>query len=211
MFYPQKASKYTEEEHTERISKLVEERYINENKKYTGYKVFPLYNESEELAYFLIELEPVGYVYVQINTTYLFLQMFGGVSMYTRDDGRPWQRYKICEDGQDSMSNEDGQWEVEKNEYGYAAYPNKRWEIDETGEFVYYVDSHFKIANIENEKRYLLKIYEGSSTGFIPAVKRGDEYLNLVSMEEMEYKKEVKLESYSIAYIAFNCKAMEDL
>ncbi len=208
----QEASSFSEEEHSERISNLVEKRYLNNNEEYTGYKVYPLYNESDELAYFLIELEPSGFVYVKINKTSSLQQLFGGVSMYTRSEGKTWQRYKICEKGKEPLPYEGRQWKIEEaDDYGRIYYPNRRWEIDEDGDFIYYDISHFKVASIENEKRYLLRIKQEGSTYTIPAVKRGEKYLNLVSMEEMEYEYEIASEKYSYAYISFFCKKEYDL
>jgi hypothetical protein len=187
LFVGQSPKFFSEENHIERISKLVNKRYINESDKYTGYKVYPLYNEADELAYFLIELEPFGFVYVKINITYLFLRIFGGASMYTRAGEQTWRRYRIRREGSLPLP-EDRLWKVEMDQMGYSQYPNRRWEVNEAHEFINYNVSHFKAANIENEKRYLLRIEQSSSSGYIPAVKRGDKYLNLVSMEEMKYE-----------------------
>lgn len=46
--------------------------------------------------------------------------------------------------------------------------------------------SHYQVAEIQNEKRYLLRTSQ-ERNGLIPAVKVSDKYINLVSMEEMEF------------------------
>lgn len=73
------------------------------------------------------------------------------------------------------------------------------YETDENGEYIYYTDSHFKVANMENEKKYLLR----DKVAYIAAVKRGDKYLNLVSMEEFEFSYD-NFEKQEHAGISFN-------
>ena len=62
------------------------------------------------------------------------------------------------------------------------------YELDENGELFYRYNSHYKEAKIIGEKRYLLWLAyldNGPSRHkYIPAVKRGDKWLNLISMEE---------------------------
>lgn len=66
-----KASSFTEEEHKKQIEQRLEPQiatwtYGQYKKHYDGFTVYPLYNENEELYYFLIELEPYGF-YVSRN------------------------------------------------------------------------------------------------------------------------------------------------
>ncbi len=76
---------------------------------------------------------------------------------------------------------------------------------DSDGTSIINYNSHFYEAGIEDETRYLLEVTTaGSSTSYlVPAVKRGDLYLNLVSMELFEYQPIVDepLESASIAFV----------
>lgn len=198
----EKASDYSEEEHFERVSALVEKRYIQDNEDYTGYKLYPLYNENDKLAFFLVDLEPRGYVYIQINEK--DLSKSGGRSMYTRGDNECeiWRRYTV-EIGHDAyMTNKRGQ---------LVLCEDTKWITDENGEITDYYDSHFKAANIGNEQRYLLKIYQNGSYGYIPAVKRGERYLNLVSMELMDYESQIEEKKYAIEVIGFIPKAEYNL
>ena len=68
----------------------------------TGFQVFPLYDEADEIKYFLVEFEPYGFLYIRINEKYSTVgSWFGGVgSMYTLSDTEvkmDWSRYIIDE------------------------------------------------------------------------------------------------------------------
>ena len=162
---------YTEEQHLQRINELVEKRYMGEKSEYTSYEVFPLYDQNEKMKYCIVEFEPCGFVWVKIND-FAFLR-----SLYTRDDefiSQKWSRYEYIDTAQTSSSEE-----------------NKKWETDESGERIYYDVSPYKAAGIKDEKRYLLKMEQASlNYATIPAVKRGDKFLNLMDMKEFEYVPE---------------------
>ncbi|MBE7088634.1 MAG: hypothetical protein E7370_03850 [Clostridiales bacterium] len=179
----EKADHYTVDEHIERVSALVEKRYMTENSEYTDYSVYPIYDENNELRYMLIEFKPYGFVYVKINEEKLHFPY--AVSMYVRDtsEGKTWRRYTIEENG------------------------NKTWEVNENGEYINYNSSHFKVANIQDEKRYLLKV----ENNFIPAVKREEKFLNLVSMQEMDYEPTMKASEQAVSEINFISKNYFDL
>ena len=174
------ASRYSEEKHKERISKLVKKRYMTEESEYTSFEVYPLYNEYDELKFFVVEFEPYGYVYVKINEKSNSLL---GLSMYMREsrESREWFRYEVDENSEVLITN--------KNGYGTIYKHRRLTEIQDDGEPVKYKDSHFKVAEIGNERRYFIEIEclpsLGSDEGFVPAVKRGEKYLNLVSMQEL--------------------------
>lgn len=67
--------------------------------------------------------------------------------------------------------------------------------------------SHFSTAGIDKEKRYLLRIRQDDCWHFIPAVKKDDKYLNLVSMEEMTINYENTLTRYIVSGIYFILKS----
>ncbi len=206
MVYPQKPNNYTTEEHIDRISKLVEKRYINESDEYkegeeytgvnyTGYRVYPLYNESENVDFYLVELEPYGYVYISISDTSYILQLINGRKMYSRCGGEgentTWQRYRLL----NQNNTENLQWK--KSNIKKYDYEEILCEVNENGDYVFYDVSHYKAANIENEKRYLLNA-RGS---YIPAVKRNDKYLNLISMLEISYSKDLTIKECSAFFL----------
>ena len=63
-----KAKYYTVEEHTqrvrERMEKRMEEPYYE---TFTGYEVYALYDVNDKLGFFLIELEPHGFLFVIVS------------------------------------------------------------------------------------------------------------------------------------------------
>ena len=78
---------------------------------------------------------------------------------------------------------------------------------DESGQAVIYHESHFKAAGIENERRYLLEIRStitnsSGTDALIPAVKRGEQYLDLVDGALIDYTPGM-VSAYATADIAF--------
>ena len=147
---------YSEKGHYRRIKKRIEERFI-ETGVHKEYELYPLYDENDKLKYFVVDF-PTNYHIIKINEYDLSCL---GVSMYTLSINNPWQRY-VLENGE------------------------KVYEKDEDGNDIFYKQSPYKVAGIKDEKRYLIKIRQGSNSDFVPAVKRGDKYLNLISMKEEE-------------------------
>ena len=182
---------YTEEQHLQRISKLVEKRYMGEKSEYTSYEVFPLYDQNEKMKYCIVEFEPCGFVWVKIND-FAFLK-----SLYTRDEefiSRDWSRYEYIDTTKSLDSDK-----------------NKKWETDESGERIYYKVSPYKAAGVKDEKRYLITIKQESYYTTIPAVKHGDKFLNLMDMKEFEYVEESKIFIYPYFSTGFPPKSFFDL
>ena len=200
---------YSEETHTNRVRELVEKRYMTETSEYTDYELFPLYNENDELAYFLVEFEPFGYVYIRLNSTSSF-RFLGGASFYTRDcyENEVWYPYTVEQGTVGIIHQPDGT---------IQEWKNRKFKYDENGDIISYRDSHFKVAGIENERRYLLEITSiiEHSNRFpfrhIPAVKRGDAYLNLVSMEELVFTPGMVSDHDAISKVDFIVKKYFDL
>ena len=147
---------YSEKGHYRRIQKRIEERFI-ETGVHKEYELYPLYDEEDKLRYFVVDF-PTNYHIIRINKYDLGCL---GVSMYTLSINNPWQRY-VLENGE------------------------KVYEKDKDGNDIFYNQSPYKVAGIKDEKRYLIKIRQGSNSDYVPAVKRGDKYLNLISMKEEE-------------------------
>ena len=147
---------YSEKGHYRRIQKRIEERFI-ETGVHKEYELYPLYDENDKLKYFVVDF-PTNYHIIRINKYDLGCL---GVSMYTLFETDPWQRY-VLENGE------------------------KVCEKDKDGNDIFYNQSPYKVAGIKDEKRYLMCVQQDSNFNYVPAVKRGDKYLNLISMKEEE-------------------------
>ena len=187
------ASYYTEEQHLQRISELVEKRYMSGDYDYMSYEVFPLYDQNEEMHYCVVEFKPHGFVWVKINERNLNYKGLNG--MYSRRETDEWSRYEYIDTTQTSS--------YEKN---------KKWETDESGKRIYYNVSPYKAADIKDEKRYFLTIKQGEyNESLIPTVKRGDKFLNLMDMKEFEYVSESETYKYPESNASFIPKKYFDL
>ena len=188
------ASFYSEKQHIRRVKKRAEKRYLSEGSEYTGLEVYPLYNEHDELKYMLIELEPQGFVYVVIHE-----KAYPWRSMYTRSSTKVewWMPYRVKEGAMEKVIGGDGRVHQDGN---------REYFRDQNGQAIIYHQSHFKVAGIENERRYILEIVPtvdlGFSYGRIPAVKRGEKYLNLVDGSLIDYEPGMEA-AYAVAGITF--------
>lgn len=199
---------YSEEQHMQRIRERAEERFLGEDSEYTGLEVYPIYNEYDELKYALIEFEPQGFLYVLIREGITF-ELISGVGMYLCSDMEPeesWMPYRVKEGFNDEMIDEDGH---------KTTYNDCELFRDEKGDVIVYHQSHFKVAGIENERRYLLSIVSVShgsgSDALIPAVKRGEQYLNLVDGILIDYEPGMQSATYAVEHLSFIPKSDFDL
>lgn len=196
-----RASSYTEEEHIARVTERAKERFLGEGSEYTGLEVYPVYNEYDELNYMLIEFQPQGFLYVLIDR-----EQFPW-KMYTLSNMQPesWMPYRVKEGAIDVITDENGD---------QISYENRELFRDESGQAVIYHESHFKAAGIEGERRYLLltiaTVYVGRTNGLIPAVKRGEQYLDLVDGALIDYTPGME-SAYATADIGFINKPDFDL
>lgn len=183
------SNNYSESEHIQRVTNLAKKRYIQENTPYSDLHVYPLYNKNDKLEYFLIEMEPYGYDYIKLHDNDF------GHSLYTRNASNnwPWARYVV----------EIGSWAYLKDDNGIIRdFKDRRWtELDENNDPIIYKCSHFKAADIQDERRYLLDVDQDTEYGWMPAVKRNGRYLNLLSMDYMDYKYSVDTKKWPIAGI----------
>ena len=198
---------YSEEQHIQRVRERAEERYLGEGSEYTGLEVYPVYNEYDELKYMLIELEPQGFMYVRIEKDSTF-EWLSGVGMYLCSELEPvsWMPYRVKEGMREEVVDENGHTSI---------YTDRELFRDENGNAIIYHQSHFKVAGIENERRYLLSIVSVShgsgSDALIPAVKRGDQYLNLVDGTLIDYEPGMQSATYAVEYLYFIPKPDFDL
>ena len=197
------SSMYSEEQHIRRIRERAEERYLGEESAYTSLEVYPIYNEYDELKYALIEFEPQGFLYVAIGD-----RSYPWKGMYTLSTTEPegWMPYRVKEGLKEEVTDENGH---------VTTFYDREFFRDESGQVIIYQQSHFKVAGIANERRYILSIvstvpglYGGSR---IPAVKRGEQYLNLVDGNLMDYEPGMESATYAVADITFIGKSYFDL
>lgn len=198
------SSVYSEEQHLERVKERAEERFLGEDSEYTGLEVYPLYNEYDKLKYVLVELEPQGFMYVRIND-----KEYPWRGMYTMSSLEPefWIPYQMKEGAREDVFDADGNLIYQTTDREYYR--------DENGQVFVYHQSHFKVAGIENERRYLLAfistLHGGHTRMLMPAVKRGEQYLNLVDGKLMDYEPEIESATYASVDFAFIGKSAFDL
>ena len=194
---------YSEEQHMRRIRERAEERFLGEDSEYTGLEVYPIYNEYDELKYALIEFEPQGFLYVHIAE-----REYPWKGMYTLSDkeSESWMPYRVKDGAQEDIIDENGNI--------IAQTFNREYIRDENGQVFVYHQSHFKVAGVKDERRYFLStvatVYVGQTNGLIPAVKRGEQYLDLVDGAMIDYTPGME-SAYAIADIAFINKSDFDL
>ncbi len=194
---------YTEEQHIQRIRERAEERFLGEDSEYTELEVYPVYNEYDELRYALIEFEPQGFVYVSIGE-----KAYPWKDMYTLSDTEPesWMPYRVKEGARENVYDADGNLLYQTT--------NREYIRDENGQVFIYNESPFKVAGIKDESRYLLITemagFLGGGRSWIPAVKRGEQYLDLVDGALIDYTPGME-SAYATADIAFINKSNFDL
>ena len=193
-----KASQYTEQEHIERVSQRIEERFMTGESNFTDFHVYPLYNQNEELNHMLVEFEPRGFLYVQIRDEQFRAFSCLGVSN---------SMYKLT-----SLSGNDIWSPYKLDETNSQPYPDvdKIWIKDENGEKQIFYKSPYCVAGFEKTERlYLIKLMENV---YSPAIKKSDNiYLNLISKEEMELIEENPTTPQAYVIITTNPKFVFDL
>ncbi len=156
--------RFTEEQHIQRITKRVNDGFKNwvyeDGSRYTDFDVYPLYDENEELKYFLIEFEPYGFIFVDLHdegSTVLSwfgfpTSMYGLSNIYGNDT---WSPYTINETTGELC-----------------------WAVDENGEKINYNKSPYYVTQNVDERKYLLR--SNPSAEYICAIKSGETFLNLI-------------------------------
>lgn len=150
--------------HEKNIRKLIENEYPQK-----AYDMYPLYGTKDQIVGYLAEFEDTfAYCLIENSTSQ---NCNVNDEPYTIKKGREWSRYLIQT----------------------TTFPKVDvvFEKDETGNKITHTESHFKAAGVTNEKRYMIKCREVisilGSTMYVPAIKSGDNYLNLLSTELLEF------------------------
>ena len=177
---------YSTEQHVERITKRAKKRFVDSG-EYTDVVVSPLYKEDDTVRYYLLEFEPAGFTVVVVakTTFYNRIGLYAGAptDMYMcldTDYVVPWSRYRLEQEGgtiDDIIYDETYDLYFKKKEQSQGQ-PQRYCEYAD-GRYVSYEESPFSVANTGEEKKYAF-IHNGC---FLPAIKKGDQYLNLISME----------------------------
>ncbi|MBO5214666.1 MAG: hypothetical protein J6B79_00565 [Clostridia bacterium] len=176
---PDRIDDYSVEEHMVRIEKELQERYPE--RKYTAggvkvsfgdYEIFPVYSTIGKIRFFLIELQPYGFIMVKCseknsrlvswltnNSMYFFSDVIGG-------DYYKWSPY--IKDPSKNQPKPD---------------VDKQWILDKNGERIYYRESPYYVTGNINEKKYLIEL---KSNEYIFAIKKDGEFINLISGEKID-------------------------
>lgn len=168
-----KVSSFSEERHAERIRSRLLERWkgnlVISGVPIEDFELYPLYDENDKLAYFLVECEPNGFFFVLLRDE-TFVYAFSGGNMYTISnnyygygDAFIWSPYTVDLSKPDPFAEE-----------------NKIFELDESGEKICYSKSPFFITDNLNERKYLLN---NSRYGYVCAVKNQNNFTNVMNGE----------------------------
>ena len=159
-----RSSWYSEEQHIKRLNKRVENRYKNWNylngEHYESFKIYPLYDENDELKYFLVEFEPFGFTFIcikeyELNTQLIvaFRKSMYKVSLLYRDE------YPCCP-------------------VVGVPYNDDKPILDENGNRVKLVKSPYYVNGHIKERKYFIRCASGAY--YVCAIKQGDEFINVI-------------------------------
>ena len=179
-------SRYSEEEHIEFMSESMRNKL--EKNGVTDFDVYPLYNENDEFEYCLFECSPSGFAFSCVREKpfdYFYADKY--VSNVE------WRRMIVRDTDAKTVTHNGVVWAKDEK----SSFPDAFYECDEDGEFVYYNESPFKLADVLDQRMYFLEVYHG----YIPAVKaENGKYINLISFEEFEYSSEYEEKEYEYAF-----------
>lgn len=179
-------SRYSEEEHIEFMSESMRDKL--EKNGVTDFVAYPLYNENDEFEYCLFECSPSGFAFSCVREKpfdYFYADKY--VSNVE------WRRMIVRDTDAKTVTHNGVVWAKDEK----SSFPDAFYERDEDGEFVYYNESPFKLADVLDQRMYFLEVYHG----YIPAVKaENGKYINLISFEEFEYSSEYEEKEYEYAF-----------
>lgn len=177
---------YTLEEHIDNITKKVQKRFMDGSSEYDSFAVYPLYDENNKLTHFLVEFEPFGFLFIELGIQRFrsnFLTVPGMYMYCKKYCNITWHRYRLCVNGIEPQPYDNHEWIVSEGLAMSIECLNARFEADENGYILEYKKSPYYISNSLNKQLYFLQL----PLGGIPAIKRGDMFVNLISMENIEY------------------------
>lgn len=172
-------NKYSDEEHINNISKIIEKKYLGHD---VTYKLRPIYNINDKLSYFVVDFSSDTYFYIKIQEK--DNSAFFGYSLYTKDttgkNSGPWKKSKFIE---------------------VNGITIEQFEKDEIGNDIFYYNSHFEVANIDNNTKCYLIELRNSDNNLIPAIKVGNGYLNLITDSEFDIYTSEKFPNSNIYFL----------
>ncbi len=176
-----KASNYTEEEHIARITERIKNKDFSWALTYESFEVYPLYNQNEEVEYFLVEFEPFGFMFVllidtQYSTCLLRTSMYKRSSFFCEGQ-RTWSPYSRDETTGDKV-----------------------YFLDENGERIIHTKSPYYVTQNMNSKKYLLESSRGSAE-YICAVKKDETYVNLINGSILSTEEKLDFQKHATIYV----------
>ena len=183
-----KYNRFSEEEHIQRIAERIEKRFIADQTFYTNFCVYPLFSENEELKYFLVEFEPYGFVFIKLKDEKFQItsclgtssSMYGLSNIYGKTT---WSPYTIVKTNSQPFPDTD-----------------KCWMVDEKGERIFYNKSPYHVTENLEERKYIISL---ENAEFICAIKSGNSFKNLISLEDFNVYEGDLTNTQATIYIAF--------
>ena len=196
MFIPIKPKWFSEERHIENITKKVKSRYGTDD--FTVSPLVMLGNKDTESRYFIVEFEESGFIIVSALKQ-PFGRMVRGYKYFCDKFLDGWQRYRPISSDEKVVFQDDRYWTEAKDQTNYSG---QYFESDSSGQYTKQFVSPYKAAGVENETKYMLYVRQGDHGTYIPAVKRGDDYFNLVSLSVQPFVENT--EEIMFPYIFIN-------
>ena len=180
---------FTEDELIENVGSRIEKHFSIRSQ---DYEITPLYDQNEKLTTFLVEFSNGGFTYIRINYHFLpaELKPFDLYGLYAICYMSP----NLIREGWYTTEVVDGIGYVEK---------------DEEDRIIKIRDNHFKCSNIDkNQRWYLVELelerFEQSYYFYIPAIKVDGIFINVITMEPVNYNVDHNnYVDYNIYFIFF--------
>ena len=184
---------YTDDEHLNNVKDKFSNRWFHkfvyeDGSKPENFSAYKLYDKNEELIAILIEMEPHGFEFIKIRDDSKINEvLFSRYSCYVRSLNNygfdeTWQRYIVN-----------------------GNTGNLEPICDENGVVIDYRKSPYSVSGNANERKYLLETISGY---YIPAVKKGGEFINLISGQSININvsKQELYDNHKTLFINFSIK-----
>ena len=190
-------SQYTIEEHVQRITERLNNKDkewfqwgFPEGKTYESFEVYPLYDFNDQVNHYLVEFEPYGFTVIwAMDEAYAGFSCSGSETrpMYRKSQiyglRSTWSPYRYM------LTENNGTASLEKQYY-----------LDEHGFEFMYNKSPYRVAQVLDEKKYLVDVGGGC---YVCAAKKDGEYINLISGYGINIEEKLsydKIETLELSY-----------